>query len=198
MAAANIARVAGRIDPFRSAMSRARTVVRTELGRAYSVAGQERMKQAAEELPGLRKQWRRSGALHARITHDHADGQVRPVDEKFMVGGEELDFPRDSAGTPGNTINCGCQFLPWMANWEMRQGLHQHFTDEEIARDRRRADLQRYRFPSLEMVPPKLLGGGQALGGGGRKASAARGAPAQAGPQRPGDAGLDLGPAVPL
>ena len=39
VAASNIARVAGRIDPFRSAMSRARTVVRTELGRAYSVAG---------------------------------------------------------------------------------------------------------------------------------------------------------------
>ena len=131
------------------------------------------MERAAQELPGLRKQWRRSGALHARITHDHADGQVRPVDEKFMVGGEELDFPRDPAGSAGNTINCGCQSLPWMAHWDVRQGGRQPFTDEEIARDRRRTDLQRYPFPSLEMVPPKLLGGWQALGGG-RKASVAR------------------------
>ncbi len=49
--------------------SRGLTVVRTELGRAYSVAGQARMAQAMEELPGLRKQWRRSGKIHSRLTH---------------------------------------------------------------------------------------------------------------------------------
>ena len=47
--------------------SRALTLIRTELGRAYSLAGQQRMEQAAEVLPGLRKQWRR--ILRERAAH---------------------------------------------------------------------------------------------------------------------------------
>ena len=47
--------------------SRALTLIRTELGRAYSVAGQQCLEQAAEVLPGLKKQWRRSGKLRARV-----------------------------------------------------------------------------------------------------------------------------------
>ena len=54
--------------------SRALTLIRTELGRAYSLAGQQRMEQAGEVLPGLKKQWRRSGKLRARLAHDAIDG----------------------------------------------------------------------------------------------------------------------------
>ncbi|MEW8660790.1 MAG: hypothetical protein AB2603_20960, partial [Candidatus Thiodiazotropha endolucinida] len=61
--------------------TRALTIVRTELGRAYSVAGHLRQTQAAEILPGLHKQWRRSGKVHSRVGHDLIDGQVKPVDE---------------------------------------------------------------------------------------------------------------------
>ncbi len=100
------------------------------------------MAQAAEALPGLRKQWRRSGALKARVTHDLADSQIRPVDEPFEVGGETLTFPRGPAGSPGNTINRGCQSLPWMESWEVRDPGRRAFADEEIARDPRRAGLE--------------------------------------------------------
>ena len=152
-AARNIARVAGSDDAFRSPLARARTVVRTELGRAYSVAGNERLRQASEHLPGLRKQWRRSGALHARITHDQADGQVRPVDEPFDVGGEALRYPRDPAGSAKNTINCGCQMFPWMTSWEMRTPGRQPFSDEERARDRAR---QRIEMDHATLMPVHL------------------------------------------
>ncbi|MCU7841913.1 MAG: hypothetical protein KZQ94_21390, partial [Candidatus Thiodiazotropha sp. (ex Troendleina suluensis)] len=47
--------------------SRALTIVRTELGRAYSVASHLRMQQAVEHVPGMRKQWRRSGKVHSRV-----------------------------------------------------------------------------------------------------------------------------------
>ena len=67
----------------RGGRGRALTIVRTELGRAYSVAGQQRFDQAHEVLPGLQKQWRRSGKIHSRASHDRADGQVRPVDQPF-------------------------------------------------------------------------------------------------------------------
>lgn len=49
--------------------------MRTELGRAFSAAAQERMEAASKIVPGLKKQWRRSGKLHPRIHHDLADGR---------------------------------------------------------------------------------------------------------------------------
>jgi uncharacterized protein with gpF-like domain len=100
--------------------SRANTIVRTELGRVFSTAAQATMEQAVGAgVAGLQKQWRRSGKLHSRPDHDLADGQVVAVDQPFVVGGEELMFPRDPNGSAGNTINCGCAQLPWMASWTM-------------------------------------------------------------------------------
>lgn len=97
---------------------RALTIVRTELGRAYSTAAQERMEQAAEHVPGLRKEWRKSGKLHPRPTHVAADGQVRAVDAPFRVGAVDLMYPRDPKGPPGETINCGCTSLPVVEGWD--------------------------------------------------------------------------------
>lgn len=104
---------------------RATTIVRTELGRAYSHAAQERMAQAAQRLPGLKKQWRRSGKLHARLHHDLADGQVVAVDKPFVLKpfgrpAVELMFPRDPAAPAAETINCGCVSLPIMEHWKVR------------------------------------------------------------------------------
>ena len=128
-----------------SSRRRAVTIVRTELGRAYSVAGQERMTQARQRLPGLRKQWRRSGKIHSRIEHDAADGQIQEVDQPFKVGGVELMYPRDPAAPPGETVNCGCQSLPYMESWaESGTLLHpkrRPFTEREIAHRPIRAEL---------------------------------------------------------
>lgn len=118
--------------------ARATTIVRTELGRAFSVAADERLQQAGEFLPGLKKQWRRSGKLHSRPHHDAADGQVQPRDEPFVLYGPtgrvELMFPRDPAAPAGETINCGCESLPIMDSWEVAQPGRRPLTDEEVAR----------------------------------------------------------------
>lgn len=102
---------------------RALTIVRTELGRVYAVASHRRMAQAGELLPGLKKQWRRSGKVHSRVNHDAIDGQVRDVDEWFSLSGQRgmvrLMHPRDPRAPAGETINCGCESLPYMADWEM-------------------------------------------------------------------------------
>jgi hypothetical protein len=113
--------------------ARAITVVRTELGRAFSAATQQRQEQASQHLPGLRKQWRRSGKVHSRVTHDAADGQVVDVDEPFLVGGEKLMYPRDPKASARNTVNCGCVQLPYMADWEVRHPGAKPFTPEETA-----------------------------------------------------------------
>lgn len=99
---------------------RALTVMRTEIGRAYATATQERMTEAKEYLPGLKKQWRKSGKLHGRLDHILADGQVRDVDEPFDVGGEKIMYPRAPGVSAKNAINCGCESLPFMDGWQVR------------------------------------------------------------------------------
>ena len=130
-------------DLIGSGRSRAITIVRTEMGRAFSVAGQERMAQARDVLPGLRKQWRRSGKLHSRVAHDLADGQIVDVGRPFIVNGIELMYPRDPKAPASETVNCGCVSLPHMEDWEARQPGRQPFSDEEIIADPRKRDLAR-------------------------------------------------------
>lgn len=126
---------AGAVDALiAGGRGRAITVVRTELGRAYSVATQERLAQAKALLPGLKKQWRRSGKIHSRFAHDAADGQVQPVDQPFLVGGKPIMFPRDPKAPPSETINCGCDSLPFMDGWEVSQPGRRPFTDQELAK----------------------------------------------------------------
>lgn len=114
--------------------SRAITITRTELGRAFSTAANERMVAAAEHLPGLRKQWRRSGKIHSRLHHDSIDGQIQPMDEPFVLGnGVRIMYPRDPAAPAAETINCGCESLDYMENWDVTNPGKMPFTDQELA-----------------------------------------------------------------
>jgi hypothetical protein len=123
-------------------MGRAHTIVRTELGRAFSTAAQDRHEQAVQVVPGMKKQWRRSGKLHSRFSHDAIDGQIRDVDKPFdLEGGVKLMFPRDPNGPAKEIINCGCTSLPYMASWEVIRPGRQAFSDEEIAASRSKRDL---------------------------------------------------------
>jgi len=122
--------------------SRAITVTRDNLGRAFSIATQQRMKQAKPLLPGLKKQWRRSGKLHSRVSHDAADGQIQPIDEPFIIGGVKLMHPRDPAGPLRETINCGCESLPLMEHWNVANPQRKPFTNDELNASAFRRGLQ--------------------------------------------------------
>lgn len=107
-----------------SSRERATTIVRTELGGAFSTATQARMLEDATILPGLQKQWRRSGKLHPRLHHDLADGQVQDVDKPFVLKpfgrpAVELMYPRDPRAPASERINCGCVAIPFMAHWKV-------------------------------------------------------------------------------
>ncbi len=103
---------------------RAITIVRTEVGRAFSAATQQRLEAAQAQVPGLKKLWRRSGKVHSRPQHDAIDGQVREIDEAFEVIDPrtgaviEIYYPRDPKAPLAETINCGCESLPFMESWE--------------------------------------------------------------------------------
>lgn len=103
---------------FKSIAARAETITRTEAGRVLEAASQARMSDAAKLVPGLQKQWMHGQYVRApRPSHVAAEGQIRNVDEPFDVGGEKLMYPRDPAGSPGNTINCSCYTVPYHPDW---------------------------------------------------------------------------------
>lgn len=99
-----------RMSPYRTEM-----IARTETIRA-SNAGTT---QLFGEWGVGRKEWLstkddRTRAYERGDEFDHleADGQVVGMDEPFIVSGEELQYPGDPNGSPGNTINCRCTVLP--------------------------------------------------------------------------------------
>lgn len=119
-------------DPsvFRTIAVRAEAIVRTEYGRVFGKAGQLRMKQAAVHVPELKKEWRWSG--RQRQEHAMIDGQVREVDEEFDIplpggaGSVQGSYPRDPKLPASASVNCGCQSLPLIEQWEgiiSRQGM---------------------------------------------------------------------------
>jgi uncharacterized protein with gpF-like domain len=103
---------------FSTVEFRAETIVRTEMGRAFGMATQARQQEASLAVPEMKKQWRWSHK--GRVNHAAIDGQIRDVHLPFDVPGARhipaarLMFPGDPAGPPGQTINCGCQSLPYV------------------------------------------------------------------------------------
>jgi len=116
--------------------SRAIGIIRTELGTAFSSATQQRQLQAKAFVPGLKKQWRRSGKTLSRVHHDLADGQKREVDEPFELhtkkGIVKMMYPRDPAVPIGERMHCGCESIPYMESWEMTNPGKMPFTPQEL------------------------------------------------------------------
>jgi hypothetical protein len=112
-------------DPlqFGSLQNRAETILRTEAGRVQSMAAQARLEDAKTIVPGLQKQWLWSGV--SRRQHAAIHGQVRDVDKPYDIPGagrcpeDRLLFPRDPSGLACQTINCGCQSIPYKKEWNL-------------------------------------------------------------------------------
>ena len=92
------------------AEGRAAAIARTETIGAFNGGEMEGARALAEYGP-THKEW--SAALDRRTREDHAfaDGQVVPIDEPFVVGGELMDRPVDPAGSAANVVNCRCTVL---------------------------------------------------------------------------------------
>lgn len=117
---------------------RAITIARTELGRVHAVAAQQRMEQAAKHVPGLQKQWRRSGKIHSRENHDAIDGQIQPVGKPFALVAKKdglplfMMHPHDPAAPAGEVINCGCVAIPFKNEWKVLNPGKMPFSELEL------------------------------------------------------------------
>lgn len=82
---------------------------------------------AQEVLPDLEKMWVHAGhPKQARLSHVAAHGQHVKADEKFLIGGLVMRYPRDPAGGVANSVHCGCELVPYMADW---------YTPDEFLKD---------------------------------------------------------------
>lgn len=104
--------VAGRLDSalIQGARWKAERIVRTELVDALSTGHQLGLEAAAEELPGLKRQW--DAHLDARTSRVclHLNGQVVGVREPWRFEGREIMRP---PALP----NCRARVIPWRAEW---------------------------------------------------------------------------------
>jgi len=93
--------------------ARATTIARTEVIAAANLGS---MAGAAEVDPRSLKEWISTPGPRTRATHAAIDGQTRPLDKPFDVGGFQVMFPGDtSLGAPASeTINerCTLAYIP--------------------------------------------------------------------------------------
>jgi len=87
---------------------KAETIARTETLTAVSLGQSAAMTNAMEVIPGLRKAWLSAGDARVRDSHQSVDRQVVKASKSFKNG---LQYPRDTAGPPEETINCRCTMV---------------------------------------------------------------------------------------
>lgn len=92
--------------------ARATMVARTESGAAMNFGHRTAIERAYEDT-GLEAaaEWLSILGTTTRPTHAEADGQQRPLDQPFIVGGYECRFPGDFSLPPEERISCQCTIL---------------------------------------------------------------------------------------
>ncbi len=94
-------------DEFKGA--RAATIARTETANALNFGLQQTAKETARtEGIELTKVWVTILDGNQRDSHNRANGQTRPIDEQFIVGGSFGQRPHDPALPAAETVNCRC------------------------------------------------------------------------------------------
>lgn len=92
---------------------RAESIVRSELARIFNLANYTAQQDTLDAIPDLLKRWIATGDSRTRPAHLEAHIKYMenpiPAKEPFIVDGEELDYPGDPKGSPGNVIACRCR-----------------------------------------------------------------------------------------
>jgi hypothetical protein len=107
---------------FKGIAERAEVITKTEMGRAFSMAAQKSFESAIDTLPELQKMWLHAGHPKSpRIYHLHLNGNIKDIDQPFLVGSIIMMYPRDPKAPIGEIIGCGCMHVPYMAAWGTKE-----------------------------------------------------------------------------
>lgn len=118
---------------FRTIEERAQVITQTEMGRAFSMAHQAGLKDAAETLPELQKMWLHAGHPRvARIYHLRLNGSIKPVNENWLVGSIAMMYPRDPKAPASEVIRCGCMHIPYMKEWGPKEDFVKSWEDAQV------------------------------------------------------------------
>jgi HK97 family phage portal protein len=103
--------LSGAVEDTYSGFSKSRsiTIARTEMAAASQAASLGAAKSL--DVPGIKKEWVATKDDRTREDHADADGQTVRIDEKFDVGGADLDHPGDPEGPPEEVIQCRCAMI---------------------------------------------------------------------------------------
>ena len=107
----------GMNNPFDKAYKNALLIARTEGHRVQQTAQLEACHNAKDKGADIVKQWDSTMDRKTRPAHQEADGQIRELDEPFIVWGEEMDAPA-VGGSAKNVCNCRCGLLQ-RARWAL-------------------------------------------------------------------------------
>jgi hypothetical protein len=89
--------------------SRAALIARTETHNAASFANHQYHSILKTDLGiNMMKKWVATGDDRTRSSHAEANGQVRAMEEKFDIGGTQMEHAGDPAGGAKNNVNCRC------------------------------------------------------------------------------------------
>ena len=92
--------------------NRARVIAQTETHRAWQ-AGilASALYYEPQTGPGWVKEWHTEMDGRERPSHRRADGQVRPLNEPFLVGNSLMRYPGDPTAPADEVINCRCDMI---------------------------------------------------------------------------------------
>lgn len=127
-------------------------IIRTEGHRVREQGTQNAFEQAEAEGVEMKKRWNSSLDTNTRDEHGAADGQEVDVNDRFIVGGEELEYPGDPAGSAWNVINCRCASEPIVG--EVRPDKRRvRLPDEEYERRLEEAGGDKSKVSRSEVLP---------------------------------------------
>lgn len=92
------------------ALRRSMTIARTEKGRVKSVSSLEAAHKAKAKGADIVKQWDSTLDGRTRPEHMGADGQIRELEDPFLVGGDKGQAPH-MFGVAAQDVNCRCAAL---------------------------------------------------------------------------------------
>ena len=131
--ARNINNIIGTVSKGKASgqMANALRIARTEGNRLLNEGAYGNTLEAVNQGIDIKRMWDASLDSRTRPAHASADGQKVEYDQPFIVAGESLMFPGDSAGSVSNIVSCRCTTLDLPGDWEpaARRGRN-HVTGE--------------------------------------------------------------------